>query len=271
MASRSPLVFLAMIAVTVSFSTPAWAQYGAGVVLPNAGPMSGFFLPGLPIDPGSGRPYMDYVLNVSVPDTYTIDLSSASSSAYDPYLMLIQGGMEIDRNDDGGGYPNSRISRFLAPGTYIVRVSSFRRGPLPAPAAFTIQVASAGSYMGASYSPQPVMSGQVVMPNMPVSGVFLPSLPMDPAENRPYIDYSLNVSFPATYQIDLFTANTSAYDPYLIIYQYGRELSRNDDGGGYPNARVVQYLSPGLYTVRVTSFGGAVSMPVPFTLTVVQR
>jgi hypothetical protein len=101
-------------------------------------PINGMFLPSFPIT-GEGRPYMDYVFVVSYPGMYQVDLRSVNSSAYDPYLYLMQNGVVLDTNDDGGGYPNSRITRFLAPGTYVARVSSFRRGAV-GPAPYTIQV-----------------------------------------------------------------------------------------------------------------------------------
>lgn len=140
MPHRASIALLAALALTL-VALPASAQYGGGgVIIPNSGPLTGLFVPGLPIEPGSGRPYMDYVLTVSVPGSYTIDLVSASSSAYDPYLVLYQNGTELDRNDDGGGYPNSRITRFLSPGLYTIRVTSFRRGPVNVPTSYTLTV-----------------------------------------------------------------------------------------------------------------------------------
>jgi len=112
---------------------------GGGTVAVNV-PVSAMFSPGLPEEPSSGRPYMDYTLAITAPGTYTITLVSPNSTAYDPYLVLLQNGAELDRNDDGAGYPNSRISRMLTPGAYVVRVTSFRRQQVPAPAAFTLTV-----------------------------------------------------------------------------------------------------------------------------------
>jgi len=121
-------------------STPAAAPSPGGAV--NIGtPQVGTVGPGMATNE-RGRPYIDYVLVVPSAGTYQIDLVSASSSAYDPYLYLMHDGAEIDRNDDGGGYPNSRISRALQPGTYAVRVSSFRSS-IPAPASFTLTVSRA--------------------------------------------------------------------------------------------------------------------------------
>jgi len=113
---------------------------GARVILPNV-PINGIFRPGLPVEPGTGRPYMDFALTVAMPGQYQIDLISSNASAYDPYLRLMMvNGTEIASDDDGGGYPNSRVFRQLAPGIYRVRVSSFRRNQVPRPARFTLRV-----------------------------------------------------------------------------------------------------------------------------------
>lgn len=104
-------------------------------------PLRGRFRPQFPIEPGSGRAYRDFTLTVSVPGTYQIDLTSANASTYDPYLRLLTGnGHEIASDDDGGGYPNSRITRHLRPGVYLLRVSSFRRGPISNPTRFNVSV-----------------------------------------------------------------------------------------------------------------------------------
>ena len=110
---------------------------GSNMIIPNV-PVTGMFTPGLPTT-SDGRPYIDYTLNVPRPGTYTITLMSANSTGYDPYLYLLQNGMELDRNDDGAGYPNSRITRMLMPGTYIVRASSFRRS-ITTPTPFTLTI-----------------------------------------------------------------------------------------------------------------------------------
>lgn len=68
-----------------------------------------------------GQPSIDYTLRIDEPRMVVIDLESAD---FDAFLYLLQGDMELDRNDDSNGL-NSQITRFLEPGTYTVRVSSF--------------------------------------------------------------------------------------------------------------------------------------------------
>ncbi len=114
----------------------------AGGVLPLGSPTAGTVGPGMMSSP-EGRPYIDYLLTITTAGTYQIDLVSPDSSAYDPYLYLLLYGAEVASDDDGGGYPNARISQMLQPGTYTVRVSSFRTS-IPAPAAFTLTATQVG-------------------------------------------------------------------------------------------------------------------------------
>ena len=106
------------------------------------------------------------------------------------------------------------------------------------------------------------------MPNMPVTGMIGPGLPVN-SDSRPYINYTLNVASPGTYTMTLISSNSTAYDPYLYLLQNGMTLDRNDDGAGYPNSRITRMLMPGVYTVQVSSFRRTINTPATFTLTVV--
>jgi hypothetical protein len=119
--------------------------------------------------------------------------------------------------------------------------------------------------------PGAVSTGGVLSIGAPTMGNVGPGMPRDPTNaNKPYIDYVLTVTAPGTYQIDLVSANTTAYDPLLRLMQGPTEVARDDDGGGYPNSRIQRALQPGTYTVRVTSFRENIPAPAPFTLTVTQ-
>lgn len=139
--TRRICVGLVLAAAIVAVAPSASAQFYGGFLSVNA-PISGVFTPTLPID-ASGKPFIDYQFVVSVPGTYQIDLVSTNTSYYDPYLVLIQNGATIASNDDGGGALNSRISQFLAPGSYTVRVTRFGRGPIQIPVAFSLSVTAA--------------------------------------------------------------------------------------------------------------------------------
>lgn len=143
---------LTLCGAALLFSTNAAAQFSGGALAVNV-PVSGVFSPGLPMD-HSGKPFVDYHFFVNVPGSYQIDLRSTNTSVYDPYLILMQNGMQIDRNDDGGGSLNSRISRFLQPGQYIVRVTRFGSGQISFPVPFTLAVVMAAAPM-----PQPPVYG----------------------------------------------------------------------------------------------------------------
>lgn len=113
----------------------------------------------------------------------------------------------------------------------------------------------------------PTPGGQILSVGMPTGGMFNPGLPTTP-DGRPYIDYSFTVAAPGFFTINL-VSTTSTYDPYLVLLRDGTELARDDDSGGYPNARINQSLTPGSYTVRVTSFRSSqIDVAAPFTLSV---
>jgi hypothetical protein len=107
--------------------------------------------------------------------------------------------------------------------------------------------------------------GQVIQPNVPVTGVFSPGLPISP-EGRPYMDYTLNVPTGGMYTITLMSSNPSSYDPYLYLLMGGNTIAQNDDAIQL-NSQISQQLMPGTYTVRVSCFL-SVSSPTSFTLTV---
>lgn len=108
-------------------------------------------------------------------------------------------------------------------------------------------------------------SGQLIRPNVPVTGVFSPGLPMSP-QGRPYMDYALQIPANGMYTITLMSSNTSSYDPYLYLLMGANQIAQNDDAINL-NSQISQQLMPGMYTVRVSCFG-SVSTPTSFTLTI---
>lgn len=66
---------------------------------------------------------MDYPMHIVSRGMTTI---TASSGNFDTYLYLLVNGGEMAHDDDSGGGLNSRLSLFLEPGDYIVRVSSYQ-------------------------------------------------------------------------------------------------------------------------------------------------
>jgi hypothetical protein len=235
-------------------------------------PIRGTFSPGFPID-GSGRPYIDYSVQINQPGQYQINLVSSNASLYDPLLELRQGGAVLARDDDGGGYPNSRIAIGLNPGAYVVRASSFRAGQVPAPVGYTLTIAATQAPPPPGPGPGMGIPGaRIVLPGVPVTGTFRQWLPLEQGSGRPFMDFALTIAVPGTYQINLVSANSSTYDPYLrLMAVNGSEIAHDDDGGGFPNSRIVRQLMPGIYRLRVTSYNaGQLAAPTGFTLTVSQ-
>ncbi len=124
--------------------TPAPTPQAAGNVLAVGTPTSGVFTPGLPTD-DRNMAHLDYVLNVTTPGVYRIDLISSETSVYDPFLRLMQGGAEIAHDDDGGEAPfQSRLTRPLQPGAYTVRVTKYGTPQVSQPVPFTLAVTQMG-------------------------------------------------------------------------------------------------------------------------------
>ena len=242
--------------------TPTPAAPSGGTALTPGTPATGVFTPGLPTD-ATGKPYVDYTLTVTAPGNYQFDLISSNTSAYDPYIRLLQGTNEIASDDDGGDAPlQSRLTHMLQPGTYTVRVTKFGSTQVSQPTPFTLTVTQAGAAAAAT-------GGRVLSIGSPVAGVFTPGLPTD-TSGKPFLDYTLTIPAPGNYTINLISSNTSSYDPYIRLLQGTNEIARDDDGGDAPlQSRLIHMLQPGTYTVRVTKFGSTqVSQPTPFTLTV---
>ena len=85
-------------------------------------PTTGTFGTSLPTD-ATGKPYIDYTLNVTTAGTYSISLVSAAQENYDPYISLRQGATEIAHDDDGGEGLNSMLTQELQPGEYTIRAT----------------------------------------------------------------------------------------------------------------------------------------------------
>lgn len=60
--------------------------------------------------------------------------------------------------------------------------------------------------------------------------------------------FNLQITENGEYQID---ASGSPMDPEIFIYQGDQLIEQNDDGGDGLNARMVRFLNPGTYSVRV--------------------
>jgi hypothetical protein len=69
--------------------------------------------------------------------------------------------------------------------------------------------------------------------------------------------YTIKLTAGAQYQIDMVT-QTPGFDPFLRLEdETGRQLAADDDGGGFPNARIIiRPTHSGTYRVIATAFAG---------------
>ncbi len=107
-------------------------------------PVTGTFGTSLPTD-DSGKPYIDYTLNVTTAGSYSIALVSSATESYDPYISLMQGTTQVASNDDGGDGLNSLLNHDLQPGDYTIRVTRFGSGQLETATSFTLTVTQAAA------------------------------------------------------------------------------------------------------------------------------
>jgi hypothetical protein len=88
------------------------------------------------------------------------------------------------------------------------------------------------------------------------------------AGNKKHKSFVVNLEEGKTYQIDM---KSKSFDSYLYFESpEGKVLAQDDDGGGYPDARIIHKAAKtGKYRVITTHFGGGGNLG-DFTLTVRQ-
>lgn len=89
-----------------------------------------------------------------------------------------------------------------------------------------------------------------------------------PAGGKKHKMFLVNLEAGKTYQIDMRSA---AFDSYLYLESPdGKVLAQDDDGGGYPSARIIHKATQtGKYRIATTHFGGGGNLG-DFTLSVRQ-
>ncbi len=184
--------------------------------------------------------------------TYVVDMMSQD---FDTYLYLDgPDGANITEDDDGGEGLNSRISYKAAKtGVYTLRASTFGQG---GSGAFTLTIGSEDDKGGKDEKEAKVPAGKGVDAKLKddkysydgnlgdgddrVGGKFSKSFKVALEEGKTYvIDYT-----------------SQAYDPYLFLDgPDGVKITEDDDGGGFPNARITYRVEKtGTYTLRASSF-----------------
>ena len=175
-------------------------------------------------------------LVVNTPTNVRINLGG---SGFDALLLLTDAdGNTIVRDDDSGDGNNARIDRTLAPGTYLIRPSSYITG---ATGSYTLSIAGVNPCTTA----QTVTIGQTVNGTLSTSDCRL--------QSGTYADaWQLVVNTPTNVRINL---GGSGFDALLLLTDAdGNTIVRDDDSGGGGDAQIHRTLTPGTYFIWANSY-----------------
>ncbi len=181
---------------------------------------------------------------VTEADRVRINLTSADA---DSFLYLItEDGVRITENDDGGAGVNARIERTLAPGIYLVEATTVG-GRARGPANFSLSV----SYVEGC----DIIDLGALLPgaDLTASGSWnIDTCGSRFVEAHPAYGYSFTLPQAGTVRVDL---ESEEGDPVLSMASAtGNVIGANDDGGGGRNARIEQFLQPGVYLIEATTY-----------------
>lgn len=173
-----------------------------------------------------------------------INLSSDNADAY-LYLMN-EDGARITDNDDGGAGLDARIERTLDPGIYLVEATTVG-GRDRGPGEFTISV----SYVEGCDIID--LGALLTGADLTASGTWnIDTCGSRFVEAHPAYGYSFTLPQAGTVRVDLVSEDG---DPVLSMASAsGNVIGANDDGGGGRNARIEQYLQPGIYLIEATTY-----------------
>jgi hypothetical protein len=233
------------------------------------GPAEEFFFEitltlGTPPEPGGGPieigETVEGNLQATVHDewTFTADAGdyvtiSMTSNAFDTYLELYDPfGVSIAYDDDSGGNLNSLIRnlQLSTAGTYTIRARSYS-GQSSGPYTLTLTAGEPDTSTGGSIEVGEVVEGDLQR------------------GDRDEWTFSGRAG-----QVVTITMTSDAVDSYLELRAPdGTTLTTNDDGAGYPNAMIDQYVLPqaGTYTIIARSYGDAGSGPYRLSLDEILR
>jgi hypothetical protein len=144
-------------------------------------------------------------------------------------------------DDDGGGFPNAMLHLNVAKdGVYKIYCASLKGTGLKDTGAFTLKISEA-----AAFKAREIKSGQSVKDKL--------------GNGVKQLSYMVKLAKGKTYVIDMISADEKALDPYLILKNSnGKVLARDDDSGGFPNARItIEAPADGTYEIVATHYGTA--------------
>lgn len=152
------------------------------------------------------------------------------SSEIDPLLHLAGNGVETS-DDDGGEGLDARIATLLDAGDYTVRADS----ATPGAGFYTLALA-------VDEAPADAGGGALVV-GRPVDATLLPG-----TTDR----WTFTIRTPGDYAIDMRSGDI---DSHLKLLRVADPVASDDDGGDDLDARIVQRLAAGAYTVEASSVG----------------
>jgi len=219
----------------------ALALVGASVAFAQTLPTVAIGAPPTPA-PAPAAPALS--LTLAAPAEVQID---AMGSPMDAQLFLYQGGSLVVEDSDSGDGVDARIVRFLAAGTYEVRVVEWRGRAMSARVSTAIL--------------PPMTPVATLAPGAPPSIVAVPAGDSPRASSA---EVTLIVATPGSYRLDA----TSDGDAELMIIQNSAVVAQDSDSGEGTNAQLTQVLTPGNYTLRVRDYSNRASN---ITVTVVAQ
>jgi hypothetical protein len=187
----------------------------------------------------NGNYYDDFRFVLDAGQRVRVNAVRPAGSSLDPIVEVYAPGQSqyLDRNDDGGGFPNARLE-FVAPraGTYVIRVLSF--GSTTGPYDISIEPLAA---VAAAQNLSTVNNGRFDNSVPTVGGAH-------------YRDYRVQLS---AGQDIVLRMDSPTFDSVIRVYPAGGEggqpLAENDDFGGTLNSGLL-FRAPrsGAYTIRAT-------------------
>ena len=185
-----------------------------------------------------------YRFEVSEAGRIRINLASEDADSY--LYLLTEDGARITENDDGGAGLDARIERTLDPGVYLVEATTVG-GRDRGAASFTISI----SYVEGCE----ITDLGALLPgaDLTASGSWnIDTCGSRFVEAHPAYGYSFSLPQAGTVRVDLVSEDG---DPVLSMASAaGNVIGANDDGGGGRNARIEQYLQPGIYLIEATTY-----------------
>jgi len=86
-----------------------------------------------------------------------------------------------------------------------------------------------------------------------VEGTIGPTATVSSAD-KPFVDYTLDLTKPGRYTIVLETEQPRIFEPFFVVRRHDNIVDNAFADEGRPEASVREAFIPGRYTIRVTSF-----------------